>query len=358
MPVSTCKNQAIISLSKIDFMKVIFKSLVTAVATMAMCNITNAQNSGYHLLNTFKAAGDGGWDYVTVSQVTDKLYLSHGNQVNIISKTTGADIATIGSLEGVHGIALASQFGKGFISNGGSNTISVFNTATNTITATIPGGKKPDAIIYDHFSKRVYVGNGKSHDLTIINPANNHVEQTLDVDGKPEMIVSNDDGLLFLNLEDKNEVISINANTYFVEHRWRLGSGKEPTGLAIDKRTNRLFVGCGNGVMVVINAENGHIMKELPIGKGCDGVVFDPLSRMAFASCGDGTLSIIKENSPSEFTVLESVSTKKGARTIALDEKTHKVYLPTADFNANSEKDKHGRPSPVPGSFQVLVMGK
>ena len=339
-------------------MKVIFKSLITAVAAMAICTAASAQNSGYHLLNTFKASGDGGWDYVTVSQESENLYLSHSSQVNIINKTTGANIATIGNLEGVHGIALAPQFGKGFISNGVSNTISVFNIATNTITATIPGGKKPDAIIYDNFSKKVYVGNGKSHDLTVINAESNNVEKTINVDGKPEMIVSNGNGLIYVNLEDKNELLVIDAKTYAIEHRYKLGKGTEPTGLAMDVKTKRLFVGCSNKLLVVLNAENGKVVKELPIGDGCDGVVFDPETKMAFASCGDGNLSIVKENSATDFKALESVSIKKGARTIALDEKTHQIYMPTADFDPNSAKDKHGRQGPVPGSFQVLVMGK
>ena len=258
----------------------------------------------------------------------------------------------------MHGIALAPQLGKGFISNGRANTVTVFDLKSNKTLAIIRTGENPDAIMYDHFSRKVFVCNGKSRDLTIINAEDNHVEKTLDLDGKPETAVSDDNGLIYINLEDRNEMMVVNANTYFIENRWKIGAGKSPTGLAIDKKTRRLFIGCGNKTLVVLNTDNGHVIDEQPIGKGCDGVVFDPIMNFIFASCGEGVLTIIKEHSPAQYEVMENATTKKGARTLALDESTHKVYLPTADFGAATSQDAHGRPSPIPGTFQVLEMGQ
>lgn len=339
-------------------MKRSVKSIFAVTATLVVCNSTFAQSSGYHVLNTFHIASSGGWDYIAVSPVTDNVYVSHGTQVNILNKNTGDSVGVIPNTTGVHGIAFAPEFKKGFTSNGRLSTVTVFDINTNAVLAHIKTGENPDAIMYDPFSKKVYTCNGRSKDLSVIDPATNEVIKTVDLGGKPETPVSDEAGNLYINIEDKSEIAVVNTKTYTVDKRWKTGSGKEPSGLAIDKETKRLFAGCDNKLLIVMNAENGKVVKELPIGDGCDGVVFDPGLKYIFSSNGEGTLTVIHEKSAKSFEVVENVPTRKGARTSAIDEKTHKVYLPTADFLPPNPEEKGRRPGIVPGSFQVLVVGK
>lgn len=340
-------------------MKLFLKSAIAFSAILACSNAANAQNSGYHVLNTFHIASSGGWDYIAVSPVTDNIYLSHGTQVNILNKNTGDSTGIIPNTTGVHGIAFAPEFKKGFTSNGKLNTATVFDINTNAVLAQITTGENPDAIMYDPFSKKVYTCNGRSKNLSVIDPATNQVVQTVDLGGKPETPVSDEAGNLYINIEDKNEIVVVNTKTYTVDNRWKTGKGTSPSGLAIDVATKRLFAGCDNKLLIVMNAENGKVVDELPIGDGCDGVVFDPALKNVFSSNGEGTLTVIHENSPKKFEVVENVPTQKGARTSAIDEKTHKIYLPTADFMPSSQDEKsHHRPGMVPGTFRVLVVGK
>jgi YVTN family beta-propeller protein len=265
----------------------------------------------------------------------------------------------IPNTDGVHGIAFAPEFKKGFTSNGRLGNVTVFDIKTNAVTAHIKTGENPDAIMYDPTTRKVYVCNGKSNDLTVIDAANNEVVKTIALGGKPETAVADANGNIYVNIEDKNEIVVVNTKTYTVDHRWKVGKGDEPAGLAIDVKTKRLFAGCGNRKLVVMNAENGKVVKELPIGEGCDGTAFDPGTKTIFASNGDGTLTVIKERSANDFTVVENVPTKKGARTLAVDEKTHRVYLPAAEYQApDPKKPKQRRPDVVPGTFQVIVMAK
>lgn len=337
-------------------MQIHFRSFFAAAAIFGALS-ANAQ--GYHVLNTFHIAGTGGWDYLAVCPVNDNIYVSHGTQVNILNKNTGDSVGVIPNTDGVHGIAFAPEFKKGFTSNGKTNNVSVFDIAINAVTAQVKTGEKPDAIMYDPFSRKVFVCNGKSKDLTVIDPATNEVVKTLALGGKPETPVSDLTGKIYINIEDKNEIVVVNTKTWTVDSHWKTGKGEEPSGLAIDVKTKRLFAGCGNKLMVIMNAENGKVVKELPIGDGCDGTAFDPETKTAFSSNGDGTLTVVKEVSASSFKVVEQAVTKKGARTLAVDEKMHKVYLPTAEFlppNPNEPKQK--RPAMVPGTFEVLVVGK
>ncbi len=324
-------------------------------ATFAATSVL-AQGSGFHVLNTFHIQSAGRWDYIAVSPVSENIYVSHMTQVNILNKNTGDSVGVIPNTEGVHGIAFAPAFKKGFTTNGKLNTVSVFDINTNAVLAQVKTGDNPDAIMYDGYSKKVYVCDGKSKDLAVIDPANNEVVKTVPLGGKPETAVSDNAGNIYINIEDKNEIAVVNTKTYTVVHRWKVGKGDEPSGLAIDTKTKRLFAGCGNKILVLMNAENGKIVKELTIGDGCDGVAFDPTLKYAYSSNGDGTLTVIHEKSASDIAVIDNVATKKGARTLAVDEKTHKVYLPTADFGAPVAGEK--RPPMIPGTFQVLVVGK
>ncbi len=340
-------------------MKMTFGKLFMIAATLAMCNATYAQSPGYHVEKVFHIPSPGRWDYIALSPVNDNIYVSHQTQVNILNKNTGDSVGVILNTEGVHGIAFAPEFKKGFISNGRINTVTVFDINSSAVLAQIKTGENPDAIMYDPFSKKVYVCDGHSKDLCIIDPSNNTVIKTVELGGKPETAVSDEKGKIYINIEDKNEIAVVNAKTFVVEKRWKIGKGEEPSGLAIDTKTKRLFAGCGNKLLIVLNAESGKVIKEIPIGDGCDGVAFDPALKYIFSSNGEGTLTVIHEKSANDFAVLENAKTKRGARTLAVDEKTHKVYLPTAEFaNAVPQEPAQKRPNMVPGTFQVLVVGK
>jgi len=337
-------------------MKIKWSVLIVAAIALSFSKAALGQASGYHVVKSFRIKSAGRWDYIAVNPVTDNIYVSHTTQVNILNKNTGDSVGIIPNTDGVHGIAFAPEFKKGFTSNGKANTVTVFDINTNDVQGDIKTGENPDAIMYDPFSKKVYVCDGKSKDLTIIDPANNQVIKTVALGGKPETAVSDLAGKIYINIEDKNEIAVVNTKTSKVEKRWTIGKGQEPTGLAIDTKTKRLFAGCGNKLLVILNANSGQVVKELPIGEGCDGVVFDPELGYVFAANGDGTLTIALEKSANAISVIDNVPTKKGARTIALDEKAHLVFLPTADFGDPVAGEK--RPPMIPGTFQVLVVRK
>jgi YVTN family beta-propeller protein len=316
------------------------KYVSLAVAAAFLGNAAFAQ-SGYKVEKTFPVGGDTKYDYISLCPVNENLYVAHGTLVNIINKNTGEAIGKIENTEGVHGVAFAPEFKKGFTTNGRANTVTVFDINTNKALEEIKVGEKPDAIMYDTKTKMILVCEGRSKDLAVIDPSTNKVVKNIDLGGKLETAVTDDAGRAYINLEDKNELVVVNTKTWKVEKKWKLGNGQSPTGLAIDKKTRRLFVGCEK-LMVVLNATNGKVVKEVPIGEGCDGVAFDPSRSLIFTSNGSGTLSVIKENSADDFALLENVPTKKGARTLVVDEKTHKVYLPTSEN----------------GSFEVIVLSK
>ena len=313
-----------------------------------------AQNS-FRIRHTFHIASAGGWDYLEVGPVNDLLYVSHGTQVNIINKNTGDSVGVIENTTGVHGIAFDVANGKGFTSNGRLNTVTVFDINSNKVLAQIPTGQNPDAIIYEPFSKKIITCNGRSKNLTIIDPVSNAVIDSVAVGGKPETAVSDGAGKLFVNIEDKNEIVVVDTKSFKVLNHWSIAPGESPTGLSIDKITHRLFAGCEK-LLMVINASNGKIVDKITIGDGCDGTAFDPATKNIFTSNGDGTMTIIHEKDADKFTVVENVITKKGARTIALDKATHLVYLPTAEFEPMAAGEK-GRPKMIAGTFQVLVFG-
>jgi YVTN family beta-propeller protein len=256
----------------------------------------------------------------------------------------------------VHGVAFVPALNKGYTSNGRSNTLTIFDLQTASVLAQLPVGQNPDAIMYDDYSKRLIVCNGRSNNVSIVDPANDKVVATIAVGGKPEEAVTNGAGILFVNIEDKNEIVVIDLKELKVIHHWPLQPGEAPTGLAIDTTTQRLFSGCSHSkLLMILDAVNGTIITKIPIGAGCDGVVFDEASKYIYASNGEGNITVVKENSNNSFNKIASLPTKRGARTIALDADTHKLYLPTVDFETTNQAN--GRPAPVPNSFQVLVFG-
>lgn len=310
-----------------------------------------------HIINTMHIASTGGWDYLEVGPVNDWLYVSHGTQVNILNKKNGDSVGVIENTTGVHGIAFDVANKKGFTSNGRLNNVTVFDMNTNKIITQIPAGQNPDAIIYEPFSKKIITCNGRGKNLSIIDPVLNKIIDSVEVGGKPETPVSDGEGQLFVNIEDKNEIVVIDTKTFKVLHHWSIAPGDGPTGLAIDKSTKRLFAGCEK-LLMVIDATNGKIIDKITIGDGCDGVAFDAFTKNIYTANGaDGTLSVIHEDNPTTFKLVENIPTKKSARTIALDNKTHLIYLPAAELEP-MEAGQKGRPKMKAGTFQVLVIGK
>ncbi|HEX9513945.1 MAG TPA: YncE family protein [Puia sp.] len=303
------------------------------------------------VVNTFHIPSAGGWDYIAVNQ--DKIYVSHGTQVNILNKATGDSSGVILNTTGVHGIAFDNTTGKGYTSNGRLNNVTVFDLATNAVLGQIATGTNPDAIMYDPFTKTIITCNGRSNDLSVIDVAKQQVIATIPVGGKPETAVSDNEGKLFVNIEDKNEIAVIDLKTNTVINRWSLAPGEGPSGLAIDLATKRLFSTCDK-LLVVMDATNGKIVAKLPIGDGTDGVVFDNATKLIYTSNGEGTITAVKETGNNNFSISSTIPTRKGARTIAIDESTHTLYLPTAEFEANTPKGQ--RPKMIPGTFQILAV--
>ena len=269
---------------------------------------------------------------------------------------TSAIVGDIPDTQGVHGIAIASDLGRGFVSDGRANTVTIFDLKTLKTVGTVKTGTNPDAIVYDPHTKRVFTMNGRSQDTTAINAADGTVAGTLALGGKPEFAVADGHGNIFVNIEDKSELVRFDSQKLTVLNRWPLKPCEEPSGLAVDWNTRRLFAGCGNKLMAVTDADTGKIIATPPIGDGVDANAFDPATNLAFASTGEGLLTVVHEDSPDKFAVVENVPTQKSARTMALDPKTHNIFLPAADFDPPAPGQRRGKMKP--GSFVVLVVGK
>jgi DNA-binding beta-propeller fold protein YncE len=314
--------------------------------------------SRYRIANRIHVEGEGGWDLLAVDDSTGRLFLSHGTVVDVVDTKTGRLIRAISDMKGVHGIALARDLNEGFITCGRDSSIAIFDLdSLRVVTRLAATGKNPDAILYEPSSHRVFAFNGGSANATVIDARTNKVVGTVTLDGKPELPATDGKGTIFVNLEDKNMVDVIDANGLRVRNKWPIAPGEGPTGLAIDVASHRLFIGCNNKMMVIMEAKNGKILANLPIGERVDGVGFDPTIKRAYSSNGDGTLTVVEEVGKDSFKVLESVVTQKGARTLAVDTKTHHIFLPTAEFGttpAPTTENPRPRPAILPGSFVVL----
>jgi YVTN family beta-propeller protein len=322
--------------------------------------LTNGISQTYEVSQKIKVDGDGGWDYLAVDEVNQHLFVSHASVVNVIDLKSNKLITTILDTKGVHGIAIANDLNKAFISDGKENAVTIIDLKTFELIEKVAiDGKNPDAILYDAFSKKVFTYNGKSNDATVLDAITNKVLKTIPLGGKPEFSVTNTKGLVYVNIEDKNEIKRIDATKLEVTATWNIAPGDEPSGLAIDLEKNRLFSVCGNNLMVIVNALNGKIVKTLPIGEGCDGVAFNPNNKLIFSANGEGTITVVKEKNDSDFSVLETIKTQKGARTIVLNKTTNQLYVPTAEFGPKPEptaENPQPRPNIVPDSFVVLVV--
>ncbi|HEY2720465.1 MAG TPA: YncE family protein [Chitinophagaceae bacterium] len=327
------------------------KTFAIAVALLGIGFYCYSQHE-YKIVKTFHIASSGGWDYIAVNN--GKIYVSHGTQVNILNEETGDSIGYIPNTTGVHGIAFDNELNKGYTSNGRLNSVTVFDLRSNEVLGQIATGQNPDAIMYEPFTKMIVTCNGRSKNLSLIDPKQQKTVDSIDVGGKPETAVSDGSGKLFVNIEDKNEIVAVDLKTRSVTSRWPLNPGEGPTGLGFDKTTKRLFAGCEK-LLIILNADNGTVVDKITIGDGCDGVAFDSKNKIVYTSNGEGNISAIKENSADKFSLLGNYNTKRGARTITIDEKNGMLFLPTAEFDA-TKTNPNGRPMMIPGTFQVLVV--
>jgi YVTN family beta-propeller protein len=281
--------------------------------------------------------------------------------VEVIDIDKDAVVGQIADTPGVHGIAIAPKLGLGFTSNGRENKASIFDVKTLKTTSKVDTGENPDCILYDEGSKKVYTFNGRANSATVFDPKTGEVVATIPLPGKPEFArASARARRIYCNLEDKSEVAVINTRSHKVLNTWPVAPGEGPSGLAYDADHKRLFLGCGNKMMVMMDSETGNVVATVPIGQGVDATKFDPGTQLAFCSCGDGTVTIAHEDSPDKLTVVQTLKTEPRARTMALDLNTHRIYLTSANFGAPSEQPSGGkkaRPPVLPGTFKVLVYG-
>jgi YVTN family beta-propeller protein len=322
---------------------------------------TTLNPSGYHLLKKIEVGGEGGWDYLFADSDANRLYVSHATKVVVIDTDKDRVIGEISNTNGVHGIAVAQEFDRGFISAGRDNAVVIFDLKTLKTLDTVKVGKNPDAIMYDPTSKRIFAFNGGSSDATVLDAGTGKVVGTIALGGKPEFATSDLKGNVFVNIEDKSEVVEIDTQKLTVKAHWPIAPGEEASGMAIDRKNHLLFIVCSNKKMIMMSTENGKVVADVPIGDGTDAAGFDPDTKMAFSSNGEGTLTVVREDSKDKYSVVENITTQRGARTMALDPKTHKIYLPTAQYGpapAPTAERPRPRPSILPNTFVILVFGK
>ena len=335
------------------------RKIVIVCFFLATVSILSAQ-SGYKIKNKIHLDGDGSWDYMAVDEKTNRLFVSHSKIVQVVDTKEGKLIANIENTKGVHGITLAFDVNKGYTSNGKDSSVTVFDLTTlQTKYKVKVTGNKPDAILYDVFSHKVFVFNGKSNNATIIDANTDKVIETIKLDGKPEFSVTDEKGHVYVNIENRNEVVSINSTTLKVEKSWSVNPGEEPTGLAIDTKTHRLFSVCGNKLMIVSDYENGKIVEKVSIGEHCDGVVFDADKKIIYTSNGEGNISVISQVNANSYKAIDTIITQKGAKTIVQNKNTHQLFLPCSEYEEAEKSTSEGeekKPKIKHDTFNVLVI--
>jgi hypothetical protein len=328
----------------------VMQVLMFAMATLSL-TVWAQSAPGYKVVKTWKLGGDGGWDYLTVDSDGRRLFIARATRVMVVDEDSGKLLAEIPDTPGVHGVALVPEFGRGFISDGGEDMVTIFDLKSLKALNKVKVGTRPDAIVYDPFTKRVFTFNATSHDTTALDAAKGEVVGKIDLGGKPEFAASDEKGTMFVNVEDTSEIVAFDPQKLVVKSRWKVAGCEEPTGLALDKKNRRLFAGCGgNKKMAIVDADSGKVIAMPDIGDGCDATAFDADQKLAFASAGDGTITIVREDSPDKFSVAEIVKTQDRARTMALDPKTHDLFTVTAKVLPERKV--------VPDTFVVLVVSK
>lgn len=335
------------------------KIFTIAAILLSLLGLNGQDVNGYKIVQKISLPGDGFWDYLNADDATGMLYVSHGKMVHVVDMKTGKSVATITDVNGVHGIAIAFELNKGFISNGADSNVTVFSTKDyHVIEKVAVTGRNPDAIMYEPFTKTIITWNGRSSNATVIDAQTDKVIQTIALSGKPEAAVSDGNGKVFVNIEDKSEVSMINVKTWKVEQSWSIKPGEGPSGLALDNSRHRLF-SATDKLMVVLDAGTGKVITTLPTGGRVDGAGFDQGLKRAYSSCGEGVLTVVQEENENSFKVLGNVPTQTGARTISVSNTTHRIYLPTAEFGPTPEKtadNPRPRPTVKPGTFTILVL--
>jgi DNA-binding beta-propeller fold protein YncE len=315
----------------------------------------------YHVIRREVLGGTGGWDYLKVDSPARRVYISRGDHVLVLNADTYKQVGEIPNTEGVHCIDIAPRLERGFVSDGEASAVTIFNRRSLKVIETVKTtGRGPDALVYDPASERVFTFNGRSDNSTAFDAKTGKVLGTIDLGGRPEFAVSDGHGMIYNNLEDKSEELAINARTLKIESRWPLAPCEHPSGLAIDRRNRRLFVGCHNGMMAILNADTGKVITTVPIGPGVDANRYDPGTHLAFSTNGgNGTLTVVREMTPNRFTLVQNASTERGARTMGLDLKTHRILTVTAKFGPMPPRvpgQRFRRPNIVPGTFTLLVL--
>jgi hypothetical protein len=317
----------------------------------------------YHFIKEIPVGGAGGWDYLSVDEAGRRLYVSHGTKVVVIDIDKDAVVGEITNTPGVHGVALAPDLKRGFVSCGQENKASIVDLKTLQTLKKVDTGKNPDGMLYEPSRQEVYMFNGRGQSATVFEAEDGEAVATIPLEGKPEFPAADPKaGRVYDNLEDKSEVVAIDIKAHKVVNRWPVAPGEEPSGMAFDAKHHRLFLGCGNKKMVMMDSTNGKVVADVPIGDGVDANAFDPGTQLAFASCGDGTVTIAHEDGPDKLTVVQTLKTEPRARTMTIDPKTHRIYLASAKFEAPAagagEGGQRQRPRIVPDSFKILVYGK
>jgi DNA-binding beta-propeller fold protein YncE len=341
---------------------VLLAALVLAgtVAVVAQSAAAQSGGSGYHLAKKVTLGGEGGWDYILADSANGRVFISRGTHTMVVSGADGKVLGDIPNTMGVHGIALAPEFGRGFTSNGRANSVTVFDlTSLQTIREIKVNAENPDSILYDPASKRVFTFNGRSGNSTAIDAKTLEIAGMVPLGGKPETAQADGAGHIYVNIEDKGQIVAFDSEGLKVLNTWPVAPCEEPSGLAFDVEHKRLFAGCGNKMMAVVDATNGKVVATVPIGEGVDANGFDPGTGFAFASCGDGTLTVAHADSPDHYAVLDTIQTQRGARTMTVDTKTHMVYTVTAEFGPRPEPtadNPRPRPPMVPNTFTLLIL--
>ena len=334
--------------------------ITLGILTIAAQPICGADGP-YHFLKEIPVGGEGGWDYLSVDQVGRRLYVSHATKVVVIDIDKNELVGEIADTPGIHGVALAPELKRGFTSNGRENKAGIVDLETLKTLSKVDTGQNPDGMLYEPARQEVYMFNGRGKSATVFEAKTGAIVATIPLSGKPEFAAADvQAGRVYNNIEDKSEVAVIDTKTHQVVATWPIAPGEEASGMAIDAEHHRLFLGCGNKLMVMMDSTNGKVVATVPIDQGVDANAFDPGTQLAFASCGAGTVTIAKEETPDKLTVLQTLTTERGSRTMTLDPKTHNIYLASAKFEAQPEQAPGAprqRPKMVPGSFKILVYG-
>ena len=347
-------------------MNLSFPHRLACCAALLLANLVlAAPQGGYHLLKKYNlSAPPGGkeyWDYMTLEPATRRLYISHNTEVKVVDADSGVEVGSIPDLKRVHGIAILGELGKGYISDGGADEAVVFDTQTLKVMGHIKTGGNPDCIIYDPASKHVFTMNGKTNDSSVIDPATDTVVATISMGGRPEYAVVDGKGMIYDNIEDKNEVVALDSRTNTIKSRWPIAPAEEATAMDMDVKYHRLFIGGRNRLLAIMDAETGKVIETFRIGAGVDTNIFEPDTGLLFTATREGTLHVFHEDAPDKFSVVETVKTEFGARNAALDHKTHRLFIDTADFGPTPEpttEQPHPQPTPVSGTFRLLVYGR